>query len=87
MNIITTTELRTKTTKLVEALLRGRSVNLVHRSRIIGKIKPIDEPIKKFDAKKFKKIVEKLNLPHLTNKEIERRYRKAMVKKHGEYLL
>jgi len=84
MNYITTTELRTKSVSLVEALLAGDSVDLVHRSKIIGEIRPKKEQIKVFDAKRFSAIVKKLNLPHLTEKERDKRYRAAMEKKHGK---
>jgi len=40
MNVITTTELRTKTTDLVAALLAGYQVDLVHRSQTIGVLMP-----------------------------------------------
>ncbi|OGM27982.1 hypothetical protein A3D00_04540 [Candidatus Woesebacteria bacterium RIFCSPHIGHO2_02_FULL_38_9] len=87
MNLITTTDLRTKTSELVELLLAGRSVNIIHRSRVIGEIRPKIEEVKVFDAKRFKKIVEKLDFPHLTDKEIEKKYREAMTTKHGKGVL
>ena len=40
MNLITTTELRTRTSELIKALLAGESVDLIHRSQILGEIKP-----------------------------------------------
>ncbi|OGM77184.1 hypothetical protein A2188_01435 [Candidatus Woesebacteria bacterium RIFOXYA1_FULL_43_9] len=42
MNLITTTELRTKTTNLIAMLLAGKEVNLIHRSQIIGVMIPSD---------------------------------------------
>jgi len=86
MQYITTTELRTKSKQLVEVLLEGRSVDLIHRSKVVGEIKPKIYDPKPFDADKFLKIVEKLNLPKLTPRQIEARYRKAMMKKHGQNL-
>lgn len=83
MQYITTTDLRIKSKELVKTLQQGHSVSLVHRSKIVGEIKPkIDDP-KPFDAKKFLKIVEKLNFPKLSSKQIDARYRAAMTKKHG----
>lgn len=38
---ITTTQLRTKTTWLVKTLLHGKSVYLIHRSKVIGLITPL----------------------------------------------
>ena len=86
MQYITTTELRTKSKKLVEVLLEGRSVDLIHRSKVVGEIRPKIYDPKPFDPDKFFKVVEKLNLPKLTSKQIETKYRKAMIKKHGESL-
>ena len=83
MQYITTTELRTKSKKLVETLREGQSVDLVHRSKVVGEIKPKIYDPKPFDPAKFLKIVNKLNFPELTPKQIEARYRKAMMKKHG----
>jgi hypothetical protein len=84
MEYITTTELRTKTKELVAALREGRSVNLIHRSKVVGQIKPdIYEP-KHFNTQKFKQTIEKLNFPHLTARQIDARYRAAMAKKHGK---
>lgn len=85
MNLITTTQLRTNTKELVAAFLAGQELKVIHRSKIIGVFKPAEnEPLKTFDAKKVELIAKKLNLPHLTDKEIDRRYRKAMEKKHGK---
>ncbi|MBI2329938.1 hypothetical protein HYU94_00935 [Candidatus Daviesbacteria bacterium] len=86
MQYITTTELRTKSKKLIEILLEGQSVDLIHRSKVVGEIRPKIYDPKPFDSEKFLKIVEKLNLPKLTPRQIETRYRKAMIKKHGQNL-
>ncbi len=40
MQIITTTELRTKSKELVKTLKQGKSVSLIHRSKVIGILKP-----------------------------------------------
>ena len=86
MQFITTTQLRTQSKKLVKALREGHSVDLIHRSSVVGEIKPKIYDPKPFNAKKFLKIVEKLNLPRLTPRQIDRRYRAAMMKKHGQNL-
>lgn len=85
MNTITATQLRTKTRKLIEALLDGKEVSLIHRSKVIGVFKP-KKSAKTFDAKKFMEITNHLNHPILTDAEIDKRYRAAMIKKHGKYL-
>lgn len=84
MNYITTTELRTKSPDLVETLLKGEEVNLIHRSKLIGIIKPKSEKVKVFNAKRFTGITEKLNLPHINSEERMKRYRRAMEEKHGK---
>lgn len=84
MQYITTTELRTKSSKLVEALYEGRSVDLIHRSKVVGEIKPKISDPKPFDSARFVKLVKKLDFPYLTPKQMEARYRKAMEEKHGK---
>jgi len=88
MQVITTTELRTKSKELVRVLQQGYSVNLIHRSRVIGKIKPMDEakPLTKEDIVKIKQLAKELNLPKLSYKERERRYRKHIMGKYGKGL-
>lgn len=89
MQLITTTELRTRSKDLVAALLAGRSVGLIHRSKIIAEVKPKLIKPKIFsakDAEEIKAISKRLNLPKLSDKEIDRRYREAMMKKHGQSL-
>lgn len=86
MQVITTTQLRTKSKELVKVLQEGHSVDLIHRSKVVGEIKPKIYDPKPFDADKFLKIVKKLNFPKLTPKQIEARYRKAMMEKHGQSL-
>lgn len=83
MQYITTTDLRTKSKELIMILRAGQSVNLVHRSKVVGEIKPKIYDPKPFDSDKFIKIIEKLNFPKLTLRQMESRYRAAMMKKHG----
>ena len=84
MQVITATELRTKSKELIKALQEGKSVDLIHRSKVVGEIKPKIEDPKPFDPDKFLKIIEKLNFPSLSPKQIDKRYRSAMMKKHGK---
>ncbi len=83
MEYITTTELRTKSSQLVNALKNGMQVSLVHRSKVIANIKPAIEG-KPFDAKAFSRIVDKLNLPKTTYKQREKIYRAHLMKKYGK---
>ncbi len=84
--MITTTDLRTKVPLLLQALIRGESVELIHRSKIIGEIKPKMRTPKPFDPDRFIATVSKLNLPKLTDKQLESNYRKHIMKKYGKGL-
>lgn len=85
MQYITFTELRTKSHNLAKALEKGEEIKLVRKSKIVGKIIPDNSTIiKTIDAKKLQAKIDQLNLPSLTMKEIDRRYRIAMMKKHGQ---
>lgn len=86
MQIITTTQLRTRSKDLIKTLREGHSVDLIHRSKVVGEIKPKIYDPKPFDPVKFEKLVKKLNFPKLTPEQIETRYRAAMMKKHGKGL-
>jgi antitoxin (DNA-binding transcriptional repressor) of toxin-antitoxin stability system len=86
MNYITTTELRTRTPALVETLLHGGTVDIIHRSKTIGEIKPKSSSFKKVNSKKLEAKIAALPFPKLTSKEIDKRYRAAMMEKHGQGL-
>lgn len=88
MNYITTTELRTRSSELIEALKKGTSVSLVHRSRIVGEFRPKRQaqPMTKKDIAQLRQLAEELNLPKLSYKERERRYRKHLMQKYGKGL-
>lgn len=85
MQYITTTDLRTKSSQLVNILKNGSSVSLIHRSKVIGKIEPAQE-VKPFDAEKFKKLVNNLHLPKTTHAQREKIYRKHLMEKYGQGL-
>ena len=86
MQVITTTELRTKSKELVKLLQEGHSVDLIHRSKIVGEIKPKIQDPKPFDPDKVAEIAKRLNLPKLTPRQIEARYRAHLMKKYGKGL-
>ena len=87
MQYITFTQLRTESNKLAKSLENGEEVKLVRRSEVVGRVIPEREAkIKTIHAKKLEAKIQKLNLPSLTFKEIDRRYRIAMMKKHGQGL-
>lgn len=84
--MITTTDLRTKVPLLLQALTRGESMELIHRSKVVGEIKPKMRIPKPFEPDRFIEAVSKLNLPKLTNKQLESNYRKHIMKKYGKGL-
>ncbi len=86
MEYITTTQLRTKSSKLVKALQKGSSVFLMHRSKIIGTIQPNSYEGKPFNVEAFKKAIKDLNLPKTTYAQREKIYRSELMKKYGKGL-
>ena len=88
MQIITTTELRTKSKDLVKALREGRSVNLIHRSRVVGEIKPVydEKPLTREGIRRIQEAAKKMNLPKLSYRERDRIYRTLLMKKYGKGL-
>lgn len=88
MQVITTTELRTKSKELTKALKEGHSVELIHRSQVVGEIKPVygAKPLTEEGIKRIQEAAKKLNLPKLSYKERERIYRKHLMEKYGKGL-
>lgn len=89
MNIVTSTELRTKMPQVIAALLGGETIELIHRSKIVGEITPAKksaEPLTKKDIKEIIAAAKRLKLPKLTDKQIEMRYRKHLKEKYGKSL-
>lgn len=90
MDFITTTDLRTKTPLLIQTLSQGKSVKLIHRSKILGDIsRAIESNPTPFDARTLEKAsqaaAKKFSIPY----DLEARdkiYRRAMMKKYGKYL-
>lgn len=85
MNFITTTQLRTQSSDLVEILKKGGSVSLIHRSKVIGEIKPKEtpKPLTIEDVNQLKKLAKDLNLPKTSYKQREGLYRKHLMEKYG----
>lgn len=89
MQYITTTQLRTMSSDLIAALAAGDKVDLIHRSRVVGEIKPKTSQSKPFTKKDVAELIllaKKMNLPKLSYKERERNYRQHMMKKYGKSL-
>lgn len=85
MEYITTTNLRTQSSKLVETLKKGGSVSLIHRSKVIGEIKPklIEAaPIEIESFREFLKSIKPRKL--IPRKDREKVYRANLEKKYGK---
>lgn len=86
MNYITTTQLRTQTSAFVEALLAGKSIDLIHRSKNLGAITLEPTNIKTTNHARLSKNIEVLALPYLTQAQIKNNYKEHMTKKYGQSL-
>lgn len=87
--MMTTTELRTQVPLILTLLSRGETVDLIHRSKLVGEIKPKKYAGKVLTADRIERIIaaaKKMNLPKLTQKQMERNYREHLMKKYGKGL-
>lgn len=84
MNYLTTTELRTKSAKLVDLLKRDIDVTLLHRSKIIGRISPQTADLGLKNLKGFKNFLKSLLPTKLIGpKKRSEIYRHHLVKRYG----
>ncbi|MBP9702212.1 hypothetical protein KBD69_00850 [Candidatus Woesebacteria bacterium] len=87
MNYITTTQLRTNTTKLVDALMAGHSVQLIHRSQVLGVISPPEnKPAQPFDAKKYLELTKNLKTTRISDAQRKKNYDEYIQKKYGKHI-
>jgi antitoxin (DNA-binding transcriptional repressor) of toxin-antitoxin stability system len=86
MNTITTTNLRTQSSQLIDTLKKGGVVSLIHRSKVVGLIKPQREAkvLTKADIKQLKEHAQNVQLPKLSYGEREKLYRKHLLNKYGK---
>lgn len=85
MNYITTTDLRTQSSQLVDSLKQGKKISIVHRSKIIGEISPVKINTKSFDIKKFRGFVKTAKSQNsLSDQERDTLYRKHLEEKYGK---
>ncbi len=86
MEYITTTNLRTQSSDLINTLKKGGSVSLIHRSQVVGVIKPKKESkaLTKSDIDKLRQLAKTLNLPKISYTERDRRYRMQLMEKYGK---
>lgn len=71
-------------TDLIAALAAGDKVDLIHRSKIVGEIKPKIADPKPFDPDEFLKIMAQSKLKNYTSIQLKRNYHEHMVKKYGQ---
>lgn len=89
MDVITSTEIRTKMPHVIETLLHGGTIELVHRSKIVGEIRPkkTDQKIMtKRRIQELMRLAKAMNLPKLNYKQREENYRRHMMEKYGKGL-
>ena len=88
MNYITTTQLRTKTSQLVNSLKKGTRVSLIHRSKVVGVIEPAKSteapPINVEEFRKFLKSIKPKKI--IPRSQREKVYREHLEKKYGKSL-
>jgi len=85
MEFITMTQLRTHSPQILSQLSSGKSIRILHRSKVVGRIIPEVEP-KLFDAKLFQSIISKLPTLKISIKQARANYRKHLMKKYGKGL-
>ncbi|KKP47235.1 MAG: hypothetical protein UR39_C0005G0048 [Candidatus Woesebacteria bacterium GW2011_GWA1_33_30] len=73
-------------TSLVDMLMAGEQVNLIHRSKIIGIIEPKEKDEKiltREDVEKLYSAISILNLPKTTRFQRKQTYLRHIIQKYG----
>lgn len=89
MEFITSTQIRSQFPKALAMLRLGKTIHILHRSKIVGVIQPSEnEPKIMTEAKinELKKIIKEMNLPKLSIRQMEKNYRDHIMKKYGKGL-
>jgi antitoxin (DNA-binding transcriptional repressor) of toxin-antitoxin stability system len=85
MKYISTTELRTKSSELIEGLKAGESVNLIHRSEVVGVITPFSDESPAPSPEALQDFLRLAASSRSTSrKEREQAYHTHLSKKYGE---
>ena len=84
MNYLSTTQLRTQTPLLIRMLIAGKKVKLLHRSKVVGQIVPLEsKQTKIFRAQDLLKSTHYLNLKKYSPDQIRAKYKTIVNAKHG----
>ena len=88
MNTVSTTQIRTKISKVVKDLSRGEEFTLIHRSEIVGSIIPKKYKKNKIiDSKRFASTLKSLEpSKKMTHKQLMKMYEHYMMYRHGPRL-
>lgn len=85
MEQVTTTDFTTKSSQVVTALKKGKSVQLVHDDEVVGTIQPVIHTSKPINGKEFEKFLTAIRpkklIPRNKRDEI---YRKRLEAKYGK---
>ena len=85
MEFITTTQLRTQAPKILAQLKLGKSIRLVHRSKIVGSITP-EINAKTFNPELFFEALRDLPPISVSSKQADKNYHEHIMKKYGQGL-
>jgi hypothetical protein len=86
MNYITSTQLRTNTSSFIEALLAGKTIDLIHRSKKLGTLTLEQSSTKTTNHQRLANNIKTLNLPHLSSEQMKKNYHQHMMQKYGQGL-
>lgn len=81
---MTTTNLRTMTSQLVNTLKKNNRISLIHRSRIVAIIQPVQTSAKPLDVRLFRHCLEEVNLVPSSHEQRKKIYLAHLNKKYGK---
>ncbi len=85
MNYITTTQLRTDTPELLSTLQAGKTTHLLHRSKVVAVITPINQSAPKiFDGEKYLEETKGMVTKKYTQEQRDKNYHNYLMGKYGK---
>ncbi len=85
MEFITMTQLRTHSPQILSQLNSGKSLRILHRSKVVGRIVPETEAAS-FNYQVHQEILKSLPTLNITAKQARAKYRQHLKKKYGQGL-